>query len=72
MTLIERLRVLSHSPNLSQDELDTVMAATRRIEQLQREMNEQEREFQREAREIAAEARWQAQCEADDVPYGTY
>lgn len=72
MTLIERLTVLSNADNLTQDQLDTVMAAIRSIEQLRRDMREQDREFQREARDIAAEARWQAHAERDDVPYGTY
>jgi chromosome segregation ATPase len=72
MTLIERLTVLSNADNLTQDQLDTVMAAIRSIEQLRRDMREQDREFQREARDIAAEVRWQAHAERDDVPYGTY
>jgi predicted nucleic-acid-binding protein len=35
MNLIERLRVLSHNPNLSQDEYATVLEAIDAIEKLQ-------------------------------------
>lgn len=72
MNLIERLTALSNAGNLTQDQLETVMAAINQIKSLRQELSEQELEFQREARDIAAEARWQARAEADDVPYGTY
>jgi hypothetical protein len=71
MSVIERLRVLSNSSNLTQDELDTVMAAIRAIESLHKEMRDQEREFQREARGIAAEAVWQER-QSHDGDYGSY
>jgi DNA repair exonuclease SbcCD ATPase subunit len=71
MTLVERLRVLSNADKLTQDELDTVMAAIRRIESLQKELSEREREFQREARDIAVEARWEERQSRDD-DYGSY
>lgn len=58
MTLIERLRVMTHADGMSQDDRDTLNEAIRRIESLQKELRDQEREFQREARDIAAEARW--------------
>lgn len=61
MTLIERLRVMTHADGLTQDDRDTLNESISRIESLQRELREQEREFQREAREIAAEARWTEQ-----------
>jgi hypothetical protein len=51
--------VLSCAENLSQDQLDTVMAAIRTIEQERKNAREAEREFSREARDIAAEATWQ-------------
>ena len=72
MTLIERLRVLSTSDKLTQDELETVVQAQARIESLQKELRDQEREFQREARDIASEAAWAVRAERDGDPYGTY
>lgn len=53
--IVERLRALSCSLNLAQDELDTVMAAIRAIEALRKDMRDNEREFQREARDISAQ-----------------
>lgn len=59
MTLIERLRVMTHADGITQDDFQTLTQAISRIESLQREATEREREFQREARDIAVEARWQ-------------
>jgi hypothetical protein len=42
------------------------------VKQQSKDARDADREFSREAREIASEARWQAQNEADGVPYGTY
>ena len=36
MTLVEQLRVLTHAEHMSQDELDTVYAAIRYIEMMER------------------------------------
>ena len=72
MDILGRLRALSCADKLTQDELDTVMAAIRTIETLRRDMREQEREFQREARDIAAEARWQERADRDGYGYGEW
>lgn len=71
MTLIERLRVMTHAEGLPQDDRDTLNEAIRRIESLQKELRDQEREFQREARDIAAEARWEER-QSRDGDYGSY
>jgi hypothetical protein len=68
MTLIERLTALSNADNLTQDQLDTVMAAIRHVRTSQQIV----RDAASEARDIAAERRWMDRNEADGVPYGTY
>lgn len=68
MTLIERLTALSNAPNLTQDQLDTVMAAIRHV----RSSLQIVRDAASDARDIASESRWADRNEADGVPYGTY
>jgi hypothetical protein len=68
VTLIERLTALSNAENITQDQLDTVMAAIRHI----RQSAQQSRERDNDARDIAAERHWMDRNEADGVPYGTY
>lgn len=70
--LLGRLRALSTSAKLTQDELDTVMDATRAIESLRRQLGDQQREAARDARDAAAEARWQDRNDRDGVPHGSY